>query len=335
MLIHIERPKQEISWSGASGFSNKEHSQILKINQPVLIASNTKTYVAATILRLVEENKLKLDELIEDLLTEKTVSVLKKGNYNTSAIQISHLLSHTSGINNYVDADLFNERLATDPSYKWTRDEQIELAVTGMDRVGEVAEYYKYSDTNYLLLSEIIEEVTDLEYFAAIRHYLAFEKNGLYNTWFDSLEKAPSETEPLAHQYISKWGIDSYNLDKSFDLYGGGGLAATSSDLSQFMYKLFNQQVFQNAESEQLILTKIATEHISTTESDYRFGLWVSSINGYTAYGHGGFWGSMVYYFPELDLSLSVVILERDKSHLRKEVAQLMVQELTLKDSNN
>lgn len=327
IMIHIECPDKKISWSGAIGHSNKEEKTKIEINQPVLIASNTKTFVASTILRLAEEKHLLLTAPIKNYLCERTKSLLKNNGYNISHIQIAHLLSHTSGINNYGDSSEFKDKIRLNPSYKWTRQEQIELAVLKMNKIGNAGEKYSYSDTNYLLLSEIIEEATHLKYYAAIRKLIDFKKNDLNETWFPSLEETPKNCSPLAHQYVEKWGIDSYKLNKSFDLYGGGGLASTSKDLALFLYKLFNNKIFNNPETINDLLTKINTEQKSDT--DYRFGIWKSTLSGKTVYGHGGFWGSMVYYVPKINLAISVIVLEKDKSNLRKEIAESMIKELT------
>ena len=60
LLVHVEAPDRGISWSGASGRSMKGGAA-LDPEAPFLIASGIKTYVSATILRLVEEGKLTLD----------------------------------------------------------------------------------------------------------------------------------------------------------------------------------------------------------------------------------------------------------------------------------
>lgn len=323
IMVHIECSNRKISWSGAVGYSNKQEKTKLEINQPVLIASNTKTFVASTILRLAEERQLLLTATIDNYLSERTQSLLKNNGYSIDCIQITHLLSHTSGIGNYADSPEFKEKIYLNPNYKWTRQEQIELAVLKMNKIGNAGEKYNYSDTNYLLLSEIIEEATHLEYYTAIRKLIDFKKNDLNKTWFPPLEQAPGNCSPLAHQYIGKMEIDSYKLDKSFDLYGGGGLASTSKDLALFFHKLFNNKIFNNPQTINILLTKIKT--IQKPDTDYRFGVWQSDLDNKTAYGHGGFWGSMVYYIPETNLAISVIVLEKDKSSLRKEIAESMI----------
>jgi len=329
ILAHVESPNQDVSWSGSIGYSNKVTKDKVKSNQPILIASNTKTFVAVAILRLVEDQKIDLYTSISHYLNEKTLSNFKKTNYNIDKIQVAHLLSHTSGINDYVDSPIFENKLINDKSYHWTRDEQIALALLEMEKLGNAGEVYKYSDTNYLLLTEILETVTGSEYFNAIRNLVNYKKINLNTTWFESMEDRPAHAGPLAHQYVSEYNIDSYDLGRSFDLYGGGGIASTTGDLSQFFYSLFNHQIFNNPKTLDLLLTRM--DAINVPESDYRFGIWKYQINGQTVYGHGGFWGSIVYYLPEKDLSISVVVLEKDQSHLRKTIVESLLEAMNIK----
>ena len=115
--------------------------------------------------------------------------------YDLKEIKISHLLSHTSGINNYTESPIFKKKLEAEPKYRWTRFEQIEVAILQMDKVGKPGYQYEYSDTNYLLLTEIIEQITGIEFYRAIRQLLDFEKNGINSTWFEGLESAPNGTD--------------------------------------------------------------------------------------------------------------------------------------------
>jgi len=326
ILVHIEHPKRNISWRGAVGFSDKALKKNVSANQPVLIASNTKTFVSATVLRLAEEDKLNIFSSVHSYLSDKTKQLMIDAGYDLEEIKISHLLSHTSGINDYVSSTEFENKLQTEPKYQWTRDEQIEIAMVQMEKIGNPGHKYKYSDTNYLLLTEIIEEGTGIEFYMAIRQLLDFENNGINSTWFEGLEAAPAGILPLSHQYIEEWNLDTYDIDKSFDLYGGGGLASTTTDLSIFVHKLFNREIFEEPETLNLLLTKIETA--SSSNDDYRFGIWKSTLNDKIVYGHGGFWGTMVYHITELNATISIVILNKDKSYLLNEIAERMLKEI-------
>ncbi|MEZ5195715.1 MAG: hypothetical protein R2764_04775 [Bacteroidales bacterium] len=76
IMVHVESPERGISWSGSSGFSDKEATEILESNQPALIAICIKTWVSATVLRLVEEKKITTQQAIKNLLSEKNKDTL-------------------------------------------------------------------------------------------------------------------------------------------------------------------------------------------------------------------------------------------------------------------
>ncbi len=147
------------------------------------------------------------------------------------------------------------------------------------------------------------------------------------NTWFPTLEPQNEQTKPLVHQYWGEKNWDSYNHDISWDLYGGGGIATTTKELAQFSYNLFNGKIIKDKNTLNQIFTKIETK--DGKDNKYGLGLSIGNVKGYTSYGHGGFWGTVVLYFPEMDTSIAVFILERDERILRKNVLEALVLELT------
>jgi D-alanyl-D-alanine carboxypeptidase len=119
-------------------------------------------------------------------------------------------------------------------------------------------------------------------------------------------------------------GWNSYDLDPSFDLYGAGGIAATSKDLALFSQALFEGEIIKSPQVLDLIYTKIDIKE--GDDPHYFMGLQDSEIAGRPAYGHGGFWGTVVQYIPELNTSISVFVLERDHRILRAGILETMIQ---------
>ncbi|MEM1319790.1 MAG: serine hydrolase domain-containing protein [Bacteroidota bacterium] len=326
LMAHVEAPEQGISWSGAAGKQGPEKGQPLRADQPVLIASNTKTYVSVSILRLVEMGKVKLDQPIGALLSDQTRELLITDGYDLEGITVAHLLSHTGGVFNYVDAEDFFGRMEKNPKHRWTRDEQIALAISAGEPLGKAGALFKYADTNYLLLTEIIEQLTGQPFYEAMKELMAYERHGLTATWFHTLEPAPQGVKPLAYQYVGSLSINSYQLDASYDLYGGGGLAATSKDLARFSQLLFEGKFFEKPETLDLIYTKMPTE--DQQDSNYLLGLSSSKVKAMQSYGHGGYWGTTVKYIPELNASIAIFILERDERKYRPVVMEAIVGQL-------
>lgn len=321
LLYHIEIPEQEISWTYGVGFSDKSKTEKLGFHQPILIASNTKTYVAASILKLVEKGKFKLDEAIQNLVSNKTRTLLESDNYDLNQISVRHLLSHTSGISDYVDKEYFGFLLES-PKRRWTRNEQIKRTVDAFDKKAEPGEEYTYADINFVLLTEIIEIQWGKKFHTAIGEILDFKKLGLKSTWFKTLDKDPKGLEKMANQYSTKKGLNSHDLDPSWDLYGGGGIASTAREMALFFDALFSGQIIQD----QNLLNQMSSFQNIVKDSRYCLGVMQIDFHGETMFYHGGFWGTDIMYSPNLKASFSAVCLEKDQRELNAKLNKRFIQ---------
>ncbi|MGH1366290.1 MAG: serine hydrolase domain-containing protein [Calditrichia bacterium] len=324
IMVHVEAPDLQLSFSSAAGNVKKDSNLRLKPLQPVLIASNTKTVVAAAILRLAEMKKLQLDEAIAPFLHKKTSAALLARGYPLESITLIHLLSHTSGITDYVN-DAYFDSVDTQPQKQWTRDEQIELAITVTDTLVEPGKTFSYGDINYLLLTEVIETCTGKPFWKVIPELLNFSANNINAMWFVNLEEAPADALPLAHQYWETRGWDSYNLNPSWDLHGGGGQAATTKDLAVFFQQLFTEQIVRDS----VLLKRMYTLVLPKSKSIYCLGLRKISFDGYEAYYHGGFWGTDAMYLPKLNMTIAAFTLEKDQRNHNADLSKRIIKLLT------
>ncbi len=317
ILAHVESAQHQISWSGASGFSSKDTRQKLEADQPFLIASSIKTYVSAAILRLVEEELLSIDDPIKDLISERSSKLFIKDGYNLDSIKVKHLLTHTGGVWNYANQEYIDHKDAN-PNFRWTRELQLERTVNEGDPLGEPGTIFQYSDANYLLLGEILETFTDLPFYDAIPSLLKFDNLGIKSTWFPTLQDKPAHTNELVHQYWGSYGWDSQELDISWDLYGGGGIACTSQDLAKLVLHYFEGDIVKDDSVRNLIYTELPTA--ATELTPYYLGLTPGNYDGHLGFGHGGFWSTVMMYIPSLETSISVCILERDHRAISQDV---------------
>ena len=310
IAMHIEAPDRKISWTGATGWADQATERKMQPDDPARIASVTKTYVAAAILRLVDQGKIRLGQPINDLISEKSAALLDSVGYAVSEITVAQMVSHTSGIKDYVDTDSFQNLTLEEPKKVWTRDEQIALAMSFPPKAGPAQEF-SYSETGYLLLTEIIERQTDLPFHTAMRQLLSYEQYGLNETWFELLEQSPAHLSPLVHQFAGEFKVESYGLNATFDLFGGGGIAATTKDVALFTQLLFNGKLFDNPETKELLYHTVATA--DGKDNAYYMGIARTELGPYTCYGHGGFWGTTTQYFPEFNASVCIFLMERDE----------------------
>lgn len=302
--IIINDQNNYIEWSGASGFSDVAKELKLLADQTFRIASVSKTFVAATILRLWEDRKLKMEDPISKYISEEHNNILRTGNYDPEEITIYHLLTHSSGLSDHTQSPKYRfEYLRL--NHKWTRTEQLNDLVNFTKPVGKIGEKFSYSDTGYILLGEIIEKVTKKSLGEAIVEQLKLKQLGLTNIFMEDFEGDYSIKR--IHQYIEN--EDTYYINPSLDYYGGGGLLANSHDLSLFFQYLFEHKIFRK----KLTLNKMLSpvNYQSNQTLDYRIGIWKTEIDGMLAYTHTGFWGTQVIYIPEIKTSIAVNYSQR------------------------
>ena len=299
IAVHLESPRLGLSWTGVSGVADPTTGAPLTPGHGHRIASNTKTYVAAAILRLWEDGRLRLDDPIARHLAPASVAAIRGGGYDPERITVRHLLSHTSGLYDYGMDSLYQVRVGADPRHRWTRMEQLEFAMNRGRPYGEPGEVYHYADTGYILLGEMVERLTGQPFGPALRQVLRFDALGLRETWLESLEPQPSAVAGRAHQLMGS--ADTHDFDPSLDLYGGGGYVATTRDLAVFARALFAGGLFRRPTTIDTMLTRVG----AIGDRGYRYGLAVDQLEGYRAAGHTGFWNTFVWYFPELDLAIA------------------------------
>ena len=331
IMMRIDAPSLDFSWSGVSGVADTETGAPLMRTNPVRIASNTKTYVAAAILRLWEEDRIGLDDPLSMHLPAEYAEVLEGDGYDLDAITIRHLLTHTSGLYDYADRELFVEAVLADPTHRWTPEEQIGLAVEWGNPYGAAGDVYRYSDTGYVVLGLVLQSVYGKPLAASLRELLNFDGMGLGSTWMETLEDPPLGAADRAHQYMGE--LDTYDFDPSLDLYGGGGLVSTADDMAVFMRSLFVGGVYKAAATADTMLTTVAGAGAGPDLSGspmvpgrYRMGVEVRDLGGLEVYMHTGFWGTLAAYFPGQDIAISIAVTQQQS----RAMFQVFVDALTV-----
>ena len=266
------------------------------------IASNTKTYVAAATLRLAEDGRLDLDAPVADRLSPQSRRLLADGGYDPRAITPRMLLQHTSGLFDHASSERFLERVATEPDHRWTRQEQIRMAMEVGSAYGVPGEGFRYSDTGYLLLGEMLETTTGQPMPEALRTLLGLERLGITHTWFETLEPVPPDAPPRLTQWFD--GIDVASIDASVDLFGGGGLVSTLPDMTRFYRALLRGEVFRRAGT-LAMMTEPSPQSVASGEGGYGMGLARLMVDDQPCYGHGGFWGTEAWHCPADDVTVA------------------------------
>jgi len=269
------------------------------------IASNTKSWVAAALLQLVDVGLVDLDTSISTYLSQESTALLRSGGYDPDEIHVRHLAHHTAGLADHAQTDAFFEAIVSDPMRLWTRTEQIALAMSNSRKRSDPGQAYSYSDTGYLLIGEIIERVSGKPLALALRELVDYAALGLEQTWLETLEPAPHPAAPRLRQ--GALGLDTAELHPSMDLYGGGGLVSTLGDMNRFYRGLVEGEIL----SEDALKDMLSPSPQSLAEGGYGMGVFVHSIANTSCFGHAGFWGSLAYHCPEIGLTLSGAVTDQ------------------------
>ncbi len=299
VVVHMEIPSGDLEWTAAVGLAGRDSAGPLTTDHTFRIASNTKTFVAAAVLRLAETGRLSLDDPLGRHLPDDQYKLLAGDGYDLESMTIFQVLAHTSGLFDHSADPRYAEAILADPHHRWTRLEQITKCVEWAKPMDIPGKRFFYSDTGYIILGGILEKLMDKNLGAAVRHLLDFEGLGLKSTWWEVFEEPPAGAGPRAHQYYGD--EDAFAWDPSLDLYGGGGLVCDVRDLA-----LFTRVLLQGG-----VLLQESSLAAMTTAGTVNYGLGLASISlgEHQALGHSGFWNTFVYHVSEFDLTVSGCIL--------------------------
>jgi D-alanyl-D-alanine carboxypeptidase len=217
-------------WRGSSGVAELGSSRKVPVAGRFRIGSITKTFVATVVLQLVAEKRIRLEDSVERWLP----GVVPNG----ENITVRQLLNHTSGLYDFKDtlpmppsAEFYALRYRT-----WTASEQIERALANPPVFDKPGSRYDYSNTNYLLIGEIIEKATGRTYAEEIERRL-IRPLGLRGTTLPGT--SPYIKGPHAHGYIPKDGGQLDYTEMNPTLFGASGdMISTTRDLNRFFAAL-------------------------------------------------------------------------------------------------
>ncbi len=201
------------------------------------IASISKLYIATAAAKLVHDQRLSLDDTLADYLPELAGSI-----EYADQITLRMMLQHRSGIPNYVDDDAFD----------WG-DPPLEISENLALVLDEPADFepdtdYRYSNTNYLLIGHILDNVLGYGHQQYIRREIS-DPLGLTNTYGLLSDVA---LEDVVSGYYTEYDGDLKELDF---VVPGGSMIATTQDVGVFLRALNDGSLLN--EDEQTIYSSI------------------------------------------------------------------------------
>ena len=319
IVLQISTP--ENTWVGAAGVADLETKTPLKKSDRFRIGSITKTFVAVVMLQLYESREISLEDTIADWLPAEISEQIPNG----EKITIRQLLNHTSGLDDF--GEDFFEDFFERPDNNWTAQKVIEY-LYGLEPLAAPGKEFYYSNSNYILLELIVEEVTGNSLAQELRDRI-YRPLGLNNTFMEVKENIPGG-------FVS--GYDDWDEDGTRENMtelepwglGDGGMISTASDLATFLEGLFVKQQLLSPETLDEML-----DFIEDDEGD-QYGLGISSIetDWGEAIGHSGSTGgflSTMFYLPDRDIKVIVLTNSADAGspdEIAEEAVEIVLDEV-------
>jgi len=273
----------------------------------MLAGSVGKTFFAALALQLVDEGRLPLDARISTWLGEEEWFARLP---NARDITVRHLMTHTSGLVRYEFDGAVTRKLTAEPDHVWTPEERVSY-ILGTDPPFAAGAGWDYSDTNYIVLGMILEQITGQPLYPQIARRV-IQPVGLRNTVPSDRREIPGVVQGYAGANNPFGGRDVMLEDGRMIVnpqmeWAGGGYASTAQDLAGWAKALYEAKVF-SAATLALATTGVSARGLGR---DARYGLGVIIVPTPigTSWGHSGFfpgWLTEVRYFPDHDFAVAL-----------------------------
>jgi CubicO group peptidase (beta-lactamase class C family) len=299
----------------AAGLADVASGAPMLPDTPVALASITKLYTAAVIMKLHQQRRLDLDEAMAAYLPAALIDRIHvhNGTDYSRQIRVYQLLSQTTGLPDY-----FEDRPKGGQSV-FDRLKQGEDFGLNMEQVAEMARQMsphfppgaasetkaRYCDTNFRLLGAIIEAVTG-QPVPQVFEQMIFAPLGLASTWL--YDAALLHTRPAPATIYLKG--DAVHLPQFLSSnQTDGGIVATTRDTLVFLRAFFEGQLFDKS------LFSRMTQRWNRIFFPMQYGYGMMRIKMPRIFspfqplpefiGHSGSTGSFAYYCPDKALYLA------------------------------
>jgi D-alanyl-D-alanine carboxypeptidase len=303
-IVRIETLDGASVWQGAAGRLFNGGPQILP-SDTFEVASVTKTFVAVLALQLCEKGLVDLDAPIGRYLPVDLTRRIPApvGVEPATAITVRQLLEHRSGLPDYwTDPPFVADRPATNEFLvAFLRDRQrfwkpLEILdfVSRLTPAARPGQRYHYTDSGYLLLGLLIEQVVARPLPAYVRATL-LDPLGMKHTYWSYYERAPVSTRQ-SHRYEGADDLDG-EVRQTAE-WGGGGLVSSAQDLAIFMRALVEGRVLGAG----LLQNEMCRwRHTNERGTDYGLGLFRVRLRGNLGelWGHDGHGNAFTFYWPQ------------------------------------
>lgn len=211
-----------VIFSRNQGYANIEDQTPITDTTCFKIGSISKSFTAILTLKAVEAGKLTLDDKLIKFFPDANIP-------NADRITIYQMLHHRSGLCDYLN-DVNMEDVLKWINQPQTHKQMIEIVASGKPNF-EPGEQFRYSNSGYLLLGYILEQVYGKTYAELIDEQIV-KPLGLRHTFCSSVK----EIDSRSYYFDEKW-VKANTFDPSASI-GAGSIISTTNDLQKYAYAL-------------------------------------------------------------------------------------------------
>ncbi|MFC3034745.1 serine hydrolase domain-containing protein [Pseudoalteromonas fenneropenaei] len=295
MAVRIEQ-SNSLVYTGAIGLADLNSKRKLQTDDIFQIGSVTKIFTAAAILKLSEQGTLSL----QDKLGKFIPSI----NPDYKSLTIERVLSHTSGLPDYLD----------DPTVTAVYDESASIdkvidTISNRNLISKSGEKYSYSNLGYVILGKIIEVASGVSYHEYLDRAF-FKPLNMQNTFvmtkgteldqvkgYTNSSHSPNTYIKPEYSTERKW-----HVDRSW-IAAAGAVASTLEDMALWQTALKSGKVI--SKDNYLLMHKQAILD-NRDKVKYGYGVDIYPVSGLVSYGHQGMvpgFFAWHVYFPTADLT--------------------------------
>ena len=290
-ILEVQAPG--LHYHKARGLFARGSDQKLQPTDGFRIASISKLFTGTLCMQLAENGYLDLDASANSYF--KFDGIPMATGHQSDEITIWQLLTHTSGLWDFAASEAWGRKVFSERISFFDPKDILRWAFEHGEPVGAPGELFTYSDTGYVMLGMILEEITGQTWGALCREHI-LEPLNMTSTWLEGYEEPRSS---LSHTYIDNY--DGLETHGSVD-WAAGGHVSTSTDLITFIRAMDENKLFKHQATWDKWLSSVpATESIGA----YGAGVIVKHFGGIATIGHSGFWGGFLFHAPSLDVTVS------------------------------
>jgi D-alanyl-D-alanine carboxypeptidase len=283
-------------WLGASGKADLHNEVAMKPCNLTRVGSTVKTFTATVLFLLQEEGKLDLDDKLADHLHSEHLAKIP----NAEIATLRQCLQHSSGIYNYIWNLRFQTASLNDLIRPWDADDLLQFAHNQGPNFAP-GEDVSYSNTNYILLGLMIEEMEGKPLHQVFEERI-FAPVGMSSTLFAGKNPVPSN---IARGYVdiySNLNVMESTYYSGWDYYtADGGLISNAHDMCLFFRSLHQGEILGAASLAEMLTWQTAKEtDPAFFPIQYGLGIFRIETPKGVAYMHSGdaigYYANMLYF---------------------------------------